>query len=159
MAGTDKQEFPNLLAPGFHPMPLNRVRELCVSAFPSSKRRPLIMDGLERVTAEIVRHDIVSKIWIDGSFLTEKIEPDDVDVVVEIELTFRQQATQKQKDVINWILSDLKPSHYCHSFLLEVYPSGHPKAHLNKQNRDDWMHVFGFSRQGQPKGIAVVQTP
>jgi hypothetical protein len=40
------------------------------------------MAGLVTILERIRNLGIVCEIWLDGSFLTEKIEPDDVDFIV-----------------------------------------------------------------------------
>jgi hypothetical protein len=84
MAGALKPEFPPLLAPGRHAMARDELRVLCVTnpLFSISKRRPDVMASLENLLNALSTESIRSEVWVDGSFLTQKIEPEDVDLVI-----------------------------------------------------------------------------
>lgn len=81
---TDKEEFPPLLEPGFHVTTLADLRSGCVTAFPLSKSRAQIMDGLEKFVDMLRSEGIVGDLWIDGSFMTQKLDPEDVDIVLSV---------------------------------------------------------------------------
>jgi hypothetical protein len=77
-----KPEFPPLLAAGFYTRTMEELRKMCVEPYPSSQRRPEIMAGLESIHLRLIGLSITGELWVDGSFLTKKEEPDDVDVVL-----------------------------------------------------------------------------
>lgn len=72
-------------------MSLPELRRICVDRFSSSTRRPLLFAELERLTSDLTSLGIICELWIDGSFLTEKDEPDDID------LSFSAWATDLDK--------------------------------------------------------------
>jgi hypothetical protein len=61
-------------------MTMARLRVLTVAGFPSSVRRPTLFSELERLANDLSIANVVCELWIDGSFLTEKPEPDDIDL-------------------------------------------------------------------------------
>ena len=61
------------------------------------------MDNLETAIARLDSQGIPGEVWVDGSFLTEKIEPGDVDLVLKTSATFLDTATQDQQDAIEWL--------------------------------------------------------
>jgi hypothetical protein len=63
-------------------MTLADLRKACVDAFVLSRRRDPIMQSLEAKCLAISGALLRAEVWVDGSFLTHKIDPDDVDVVV-----------------------------------------------------------------------------
>jgi len=67
------------LPPGDHEATLGEIEE----RFCLNYRRRKIYQGLTYVAGELVSHN-VSKIWVDGSFVTEKVNPRDVDVAYEV---------------------------------------------------------------------------
>ena len=79
-----KPEFPPLLGPGLHPFSWLELRAACVDAFPLSQTRLEIFTGLEEVIRELQRLGITGELWLDGSFLTRKIDPDDIDLVLGV---------------------------------------------------------------------------
>jgi hypothetical protein len=82
MAGANKDEWPPLLKAGFHEFDQVARRRLCVERFADSVTRPRIMQNLETKIIEINHQAIPGEIWIDGSFLTEKLNPDDADIAL-----------------------------------------------------------------------------
>ena len=67
-------------------MDLQAVRRTCVDRFPQSITRPGIMVNLEYLIGLVNQKALNGEIWIDGSFLTEKLNTKD-----------------------KWYLDDLKP--------------------------------------------------
>ena len=156
----DKEEYPPLLAAGFHLMTLADLRKLCVDRFPTSTRRRDIMGGLEKVLLKIHATELKAEVWIDGSFLTEKLEPDDSDLVVRVSGWDCALANTVQEDIMNWLNDeDLKPDYYCDSYCFVEYENTHPLAGVGEWCRAYWIRQFGFSRKDEMKGMAVIKLP
>jgi hypothetical protein len=154
-----KQEFPPLLPRGFHQMTLDQMRVDFVNAFGGSRRRKPVMDGLEKVVQRIVSARLEGDIWIDGSFLTKKTDPDDSDLILIMDAEFYSRATPVQKQIVDWVRSNLYHSHYCHSHVLFQHPAGHPEHTDSVWFHAYWLRQFGFSRRDEPKGIVLIKTP
>jgi hypothetical protein len=73
------EEPSGLLPPGDHEATLAEIQ----ARFCWNYRRREIYRGLEYVAGELVSHS-VEKIWVDGSFVTKKERPRDVDVAYEV---------------------------------------------------------------------------
>src|SRR5205085_763701 len=123
---SSKPEYPPLLPVGFRQMTVEELRDLCVTRFPLSKKRITIMDGLEHVLDHLSLVGVVADVWVDGSFLTEKIEPEDSDIVVCIQSDVYENGSRAQKDTIDWVGSNLKADFKCDSYVHVEYPDGHP---------------------------------
>lgn len=155
-----KEEYPPLLPAGFHTMSIRDLRALCVEAFPSSKRRPLVMEGLEKVLLAISACGLSAEAWIDGSFLTQKLEPDDTDMVVRVTGSVEASADPAQLEVVNWINdNDLKPAFYCDAYCFIEYENGHPMGGVGEWCRAYWIKQFGFGRDDSMKGLALIVLP
>ncbi|MBI3621706.1 MAG: hypothetical protein HY208_05905 [Nitrospirae bacterium] len=151
------EEFPPLLTTGWHPTTLAALREMCVDAFPLSTTRPQIMTGLETVIERLVAVGIRADAWIDGSFLTEKINPKDSDVVFRVDAEFCDQCTQEQYSLLEWVAGqEPQERHLCDAYLHVDYPAGHTRHAHGEWMRAYWIKQFGFSREEEMKGIAVV---
>jgi len=61
------------------------------------------MTGLRQVVARITESGISCVLWIDGSFLTEKIDPGDVDLVALVPSRFYDNGTDEQRAVAEWL--------------------------------------------------------
>jgi hypothetical protein len=157
MSGVYEREYPPLFAPGFHYMTVSEIWERCVHDFPLSSTRAAIMDGLEAVVARVVSIGIEGELWVDGSFVTEKIDPRDADIVLRIAAEL--YGVPEKREVINWINSNLKDSHRCDSYTLSEYPPSDPLYPEGELDRSYWHRQFGFSRGLEYKGIAVIALP
>ena len=153
----DKPEFPALLPVGFHNRSAAEVREMCVSDFPLSRTREPIMIGLETLFGELTRQAIATQVWVDGSFLTAKVNPEDVDIVLCTKAGVYDNGTDAQRNVLNNVASmDLKQNLHCDSYVFYEYPEDHPLHAVGEFTRAYWMRQFGMSRSNEFKGIAVV---
>lgn len=100
-----------------------------------------------------------SAVWIDGSFLTQKIEPDDVDLVVALQHV-NGNDTPAQRAVLQRIVNqNFSFPIQCDSYVLVEYPTGHPSYWFGEYMRAYWIRQLGFARGRTLKGIAVVRTP
>lgn len=153
----DKEEFSPLLPPGFYPKTLAELRVMCVDAFPLSKTRPAIMGGLEKLIAILVSEKIVGEIWVDGSFLSEKIDPDDVDIVLCVTADFYDGGTVKQKTTLDMVANeDLKRDYRCDSYVHVTRTVQDPLYSYSEWDKAYWIKQFGFSRGNDYKGMVVL---
>lgn len=157
MAAASKIEFPPLLGPGMHEMLLPALRKLCVDGFPLSNTRGGHMRGIEAICASLSVALIPSHIWIDGSFLTQKIDPADVDLAVRLHHAALPNPGPEQLAVIDRIQK--KQFAGCDSYAFIEYPVGDPKHPIGDMMHAYWQRQFGFSRGDQFKGIAIIRTP
>jgi len=154
MGASDKPEFPPLLPLGFHTLDLRTLRLICVQRFPLSVTRSMIMDDLERVVARLVAAGVVGKLWVNGSFMTEKIDPQDADILLE----YPAPITDQRAGGVVYEFENVQSAH-CHSFGLPRYPDGDPARATSEWMYGYWLRQFGFSRRDVPKGIAVIELP
>lgn len=77
-----KQDFPALLAPGMHTLTLPGIHALAVAPFPGDARRGGLYDNLQKWTEALNACGVRGTLWLDGSFLTEKPGPSDIDCVL-----------------------------------------------------------------------------
>ena len=136
---------------------IEQLREVCVRQFPLSSTRERIMEGLEAVVERLRASGIVCEIWIDGSFVTGKLDPRDSDIVVAVKATAYDSASPAQQSVIQWINGNLKGVHSCDSYVLVEYDPPHALSIRSRDLRAYWRGLFGFNRADQPKGIALLR--
>jgi hypothetical protein len=150
---TRPPDLPALLPMGFHSMTLAEMRRLCVEPFaPLTVTRGSIMAGVESVDREITGCALVCDVWVDGSFLTQTINPRDADFLMCLDNASLATITSRQRAVIDWVNSNLKASHHVDSYVLV---DRHDTA--TEWMRAYWLRQFGFSRQQGTKGIAVLK--
>jgi hypothetical protein len=149
------------LAAGFHKFSIAELDELCVTAFPYSGVRSDIMAGFKVIHERALTLRIEGEIWIDGSFLTKKIDPQDIDFVFVVDAALYEDGTQEQNEFLEWLISnedDPKKSFLCHTDVVLVYPPDSPLYPLTVNTKRHWEeNVYGYSvATREPKGIVVV---
>jgi hypothetical protein len=158
VAGVLKSDFPPLLAPGLHPMTMQQLQDLCVRPFTLSTSRPLIIEGVRYVARQLEEIGVIADLWIDGSFLTEKITPDDADIVLRIDSNQMPSPTPEQLERIRWVRDeDLKTPFYCDTYVFVEFPIGHPLYRVGQGARDYWSKWFGTNRRDELTGMAVLE--
>lgn len=98
-----KHDYPPLLAPGRHVMSVISVKQLFVNPFKDSERRVHLYNRLEEFIQALLVSGIACEVWLDGSFLTEKKEPSDLDVTVILDADVGESLTDAQNELINTI--------------------------------------------------------
>lgn len=116
------------------------------------------MEGLERVIERLVNASLHVDVWVDGSFLTTKRDPNDADIVISVPVELYEGGDQRQKEALEWIKANQKGNHKCDSYIFFVFPDGDARAVYNDYNYAYWIRQFGFSRGEEIKGIAVLNT-
>ncbi|HEY1602478.1 MAG TPA: hypothetical protein VGG64_22940 [Pirellulales bacterium] len=157
MAGSNKDEFPPLLPDGFHVMTASELRALAVDEkrFPGSSSRAALMGRLEHIIAVLREKRIDGELWIDGSFLTEKIDPDDIDISLRIQAAAYDNGSPDQVQTIDW-MTGLWQTDSIDGYLHLEWPIGHPNHSVGLGNFEYWKRQWGRGRNGTPKGIVVV---
>src|SRR5215472_8119491 len=79
--GLEKYD-PPLLPGGFHQTDLVGLHRLCVEYFPKSTARARLMETLSTIFRSINDASISARLWIGGGFLTEKENPEDVELTM-----------------------------------------------------------------------------
>ena len=129
--------------------------------FPESTVRANIMAGFEAIVDRAIQVGIYAEIWLDGSFLTRKIDPGDIDFIFLIDAVVHESGTPEQQEFIEWPISnedDPKKSFLCHTDVVLLYRAGSPWYPLTVGTLQHWEHnVYGYSvSTKEPKGIAVL---
>lgn len=126
MAGGYKFDHAPMLAPGCHIFALPDFEKKCVWPFSGRSRR--CRERLYRLLEELVQKLLVAGIpcalFIDGSFLTAKPDPSDIDVIVRAERDVYESLTEDQKQIFESI--NLDPIDGLDSLAVASYPRGHP---------------------------------
>lgn len=138
-------------------MSLEKLQALCVSPFDgkSRQRRELLFNTLECCVQEILLAKLPSEIVVNGSFLTKKPEPDDIDAKLYISHDLFDRFSSQQKILIDNFI-DLGYSQYLQIDVSPIYPLGHDRyggaEDLRQQGED-----YGIEHSKQwLKGYAVL---
>lgn len=147
------------LPPGRHLATQAEIEQTLVSDFAASvTRRPLFDQSTEMLEA-IQSLVPVQRQWINGSFVTTKVDPNDIDLVSHID----GEAMDALKPLQRMLLQGLIAAHWsrdvsgCDSFSVAVYPKGHPARATYEKIAAWWDGFFGVDRAGQPKGYVELE--
>lgn len=98
-----KVDWPPLLGPGRHYLNLSQIRETCVDTFhgQSFSARQILFLELEQIFQELSVAKLPCQLRIDGSFVTEKEIPNDLDVLVAVEFDVMEKLNDEQRRIID----------------------------------------------------------
>jgi hypothetical protein len=113
------------------------------------------MDALEQMIDRLDGDEVQGELWVDGSFLTQKIDPADVDVVFHCEAAFYDNAPKAQRDIIDTI----HPGSYAlvDAYRFYQWPTGHLLWPFGRNRYDYWLGWFSHGRAGGDKGLAAIR--
>jgi hypothetical protein len=151
-----KYDFKPLLAPGRHFMTLCDIERLCVTSFIAEARscREKLYYALEEFVQMFIREKIPCEILVDGSFMTEKPLPDDVDVAALIDAKFADNMSSSQKDLA-FTANEPDFIDGVDSFVDVTYPCDHEYYRTETKT---WAEQFGIEHgETWLKGVAVLR--
>lgn len=143
-----KIEYPPLLEPGLHEKNLNAIEELCVHSFKNKSKRLLIYNKFCEFLDLLVQLHIHIELLIDGSFVTEKEEPDDIDVVGFANGDELNNLNPIQKDLLLELVNGKAKKEYFTDFYF--VDSRNEEMYITY--RSYWRGLFCFTRDEKPKG-------
>ncbi len=153
-----KYDYPPLLAPGRHIMTLDQVEAQFVKAFPGNRRRISLFQSFEEFVQAILLAGFPCEIWLDGSVLTEKEEPGDVDVTVILDKDVSDVLTPEQEEVVKAITNG-QMGNNVDCFLFVRYPRH--DARFGDEGLDpahSWGEQYGLECSEQwLKGFVVLR--
>ena len=140
---------PALFDPGFHDWPADvveqRFYELLVDPFDTARRRYLARRFFQLID-DFKKFGIVAEVWIDGSYVTGKQAPNDIDIVFIVNPREVEHLSKNAKARLRRFSdrSYIENLYDCHLFILRDDQDD------LKDYFEDW---FGHSRSGEPKGL------
>lgn len=139
-----------LLAPGFHEFSSAEIAATFLYPMPGSLRRPALVAGLLHFLNDLAATNVKCEVWIDGSFATDKPEPNDVDLFVVWNPAWQAMLDVEALERFHQMLvnSRSRKRYQC-----DVYNAETTDIAMMAY----WRGWFGFMRDGRtPKGIGVV---
>jgi hypothetical protein len=115
------------------------------------------MAALQLVVEQLNDKGISGVIWLDGSFVTKKISPSDIDFILVAESRVYDEATEEQRDVLDGLTDGemWKPPLLCDTNAAYIDP---PEQQGTSNVLEYWTNRFGFSLAHRtPKGIVVIK--
>lgn len=142
------------LPAGRHPCTVEEVETSLVDAIGASSSRRLIFDWWRMHRASLRHLMPYGPQWVDGSFVTTKVDPGDVDLMTILDgPAFDALAIE-----VRWLVKSLVSGQYtrafwrCDSYPVFRYPSGHPLHDAGEAALAYWADWWGHTRDTDPGG-------
>jgi hypothetical protein len=144
----------NLVPYELHTVSLTELEDEFVLPFESSITRRDIVSGHNNYIIElfqVLEHNFFQ--WLDGSFVTQKIDPNDIDV---INFIYYSDATNDKVNSLRKFLTGFgnpKNEFRVDGYIVPVYEPTDPRFSITQAKYNEWRLFFGKDRNNNPKGI------
>ena len=134
---------------------LQEFKDHFIINFKESSTRPVIFKGYLRYCDKLVSLNIATKQWINGSFITDKVNPNDIDFVTHIDALKVDENSEIQTKILEICNPvETKKEFLCDVYFILLYPQHIPELYQHTINRINyWRKWFGHDRKMNPKGI------
>lgn len=136
-----------MLPEGVHETTIQEIRE----SLGFTDRRQELVHGLERYLQVWETHGLLDHVIIDGSFVTQKAEPGDVDILLVSKEG--DELLEEFARVATWLCWDREGTK--EEFGCEAFPVLGPNA----GNLLGWLAFFSHDRQGNVRGLLKLRLP
>lgn len=143
-------EFEPLLQPGIHDIIKSDLSNHFVSPFASQEKRIQLIERFNYLIEKVEQIGISFEIWINGSFVTNKEEPNDIDIAFFYDPI---QANSLPADKQNIFLEVSNNSFSKYRYNCDVYFIPNNDIGL----RSYWRGWFGYTRTEKPKGFVRIK--
>lgn len=156
---TSKFNTHGYLNAGLHQFSDSEFEAHFVTSFPHSATRKAILEGYKQHAKEITGLVGACEQFLDGSFVTSKNDPGDIDMVMLIDASVVDALPKEKQQALLQLVSgpDTKTKYHCDAYFCPVYPEGHPMSLAARAKRKYWMGEFGYDRNDVPKGIVLIK--
>lgn len=130
---------------------IETLEEIFIKAFRASKTRNELfinyVSFLDAFQVEVVASEFIQ--WINGSFVTKKLNPQDLDIVTLID---NQTYKLKEKEITYFQSIEFYQKTNMDCYFLRVYPENDPKYIRTKSDLAYWENQFSFIRKSRILG-------
>jgi len=126
-----------------------------VAKFGHSKTRRKIFTEYQNYVIQL--HKLIGSDfyqWINGSFVTEKLHPNDLDIVTFIDFKIYEEKIFELQKINS---QDLKRENSIDAYFVKVYPEEHPNYFITKFDISEWTHLFSSNRKKENKGFIKIK--
>ena len=143
------------------PATLDTVERVFVEEFPNSITRPMHLDRYReynaRLLALIPTRERPAELtqWIDGSFVSQKQNPGDIDLLTFLPTDLYDQY---ERVVRSW-RTEFKTGAggRVDAHLIRVYDEGHRYRNLYESDYIEWLHIWGYTVKQPRKNKGFIE--
>jgi hypothetical protein len=129
-----------------------------VAAYNSSKSRPAIWDGWMEHRRAIEALGITYATLVNGSFITNRLDPGDVDLCYLVDAADVNALTGPNQAAFRTLfdVAHCKKTYRCDPYSVSAYPLTHFRFQTMINSITYWSNVFGVDRRGRAKSFVIV---
>lgn len=142
-------EFEPLLQAGIHDITKADLSNHFVTPFVNQEKRLKLIERFGFLIEKVEEIGISFEVWINGSFVTKKEEPNDIDVAFFFDPKAANALAPDKKLIFQEVAANSLSKY---RYNCDVYFLPNDNANL----RSYWRGWFGFMRNEQPKGFARI---
>lgn len=142
------------LPEGIHRPTLSAFKQkFVVDCNGSCTRKPIFL-GYVRYCTKVNTLNFASLQWIDGSYTTNKTDPNDIDLVTHVD-GIQMAESLGYAELIKKLVDVeyCKREYSCHPFILPIFPQSDIRYPVTRRWLDYWLKWFGSSRAHKKKGF------
>ena len=101
--------------------------------FQNSKTRSVIFDGYKTYCERILIFNVAKKQWVDGSYTTKKINPNDIDLVTLYDGIKINNHPEIHDELLDLLNTDKNKEEYkCHAYKIIIWPKEIPDQYFSQ---------------------------
>lgn len=143
-----KKSYPPFWQDGINDIQTENLESIFVEPFDNKSKRAYLCNRFRAFLQLLSDFEINMEVWINGSFCTKKVEPDDIDLVVFTSNHFVQQLSESKKSELATLFDnriDAKLRYGCDIYIADAD---------SVVARNYWQKQFSLDYHFEPKGIA-----
>lgn len=133
---------------------LETFEKLFVESFSDSTTRRNIFENYLRYTntiKELINEPFYQ--WIDGSYVTQKINPNDIDVLTFVPFEPYKKQQPHFEMLRRWRFNK---NFGIDGYFLQILPTQHPDFRFYEYDCKDWLNTFSTGRKFENKGLVKI---
>lgn len=149
----------NIFPPNLTKINLEDFWKQFVDNFKDSKTRKIIWEGYKRYLRDYPGINEGFLQWLNGSYITTKLDPRDIDLVSFISFKDFDSLGSKVFEPFLTFYGISKEKYMVDGYLVSVYSEDDPRCAITIEWINYWKDKFGKDRQNNVKGILFVEFP
>lgn len=151
-----KEDFPPLFGPGRHLLSIQEVRDELAAPGAAEKRTTMYF-ALFALYQRLLTLGVTCQIWVDGSYVTQKACPDDIDLSIMVHEDVYQDISDEAKQLLDDITySETRYLEHLDAFVCIYGSRGSDDYELDDPS--DWSSLWGKDHSERYlKGFVVVE--
>ncbi|NHZ44575.1 DUF6932 family protein [Massilia aquatica] len=139
-----KIDYPPILRPGIHVMTLDQIRDTFVAPLREATPRLRMFSLFDQWVARLRQLNVTGTLWLDGSFVTRKPDPGDLDCVLW-NPSFTGPISEESKIEVR-TMTDYASAKALYGIDLYIAT---PLPNRKMASEAYWRGIFGFQHDGR----------